>query len=90
MKLNDFYCNALCDLGASISVMHKSFYDMLDLKPLEECHLYVHLADSSKKKPLGRVDDVIIVVNNNYVPVDFIVMDIECNASCPIILGRLF
>ena len=63
---------------------------MLNLKPLEECYLSVHLADSSKRKPLGRVDDVIIVVNNNYVPIYFIVMDIEYNASCPIILGRPF
>ena len=90
MKINDMNCNALCDLGASVSVMPKSFYDMLNLKPLEECYLNVHLADFSKKKPLGRVDDVHIVVNNNYVPVDFIVMDIECNAFCPIILGRPF
>ena len=73
-----------------LSVMPKSFYNMLDLNPLEECYLNVHLADSSKKKPLGRVDDVLIVVNDNYVPVDFIVMDIECNASCPIILRRPF
>ena len=50
---------------------------MLDLNPLEECYLNIHLADSSKKKPLGRVDDVLVVVNDNYVPVDFIVMDIE-------------
>ena len=42
------------------------------------------------KKPLGRVDDVLIAVKDNCVPVDFIVMDIECNASCPIILGRPF
>ena len=63
---------------------------MLNLNPLEECYLNVHLADSSKKKPFGRVDDVLIVVNDNQVPVDFIVMDIECNASCPIILGRPF
>ena len=26
----------------------------------------------------------------NYVPVDFIVLDIDCNPSCPIILGRPF
>ena len=45
---------------------------------------------SSKKKPLGRVNDVLIVVLNNYVPVYFIVMDIECNASCPMILGDRF
>jgi hypothetical protein len=30
------------------------------------------------------------MVNNNLVPVDFLVMDVECNASCPIILGRPF
>ena len=30
------------------------------------------------------------MVNNNLVPVDFVVMDIECNASCPIVLGRPF
>ena len=90
MKINDFDCNALCDLGASVSIMPKSFYDMLNLNPLEECYLNVHLAYSSKKKPLGRVDDVLIVVNDNYVAVDFIVMEIECNASCPIILGGPF
>ena len=26
-------CNALCDLGASISVMPKKLYDILDLPP---------------------------------------------------------
>ncbi|KAK1686723.1 hypothetical protein QYE76_047571 [Lolium multiflorum] len=33
MRVNDFDCNALCDLGASISVMPKKIYDMLDLPP---------------------------------------------------------
>ena len=39
---------------------------------------------------MGRINDVLIVVNRNYVPVDFIVLDIDCNLSCPIILGRPF
>ncbi|KAK1645592.1 hypothetical protein QYE76_063397 [Lolium multiflorum] len=90
MKVNDFDCNALCDLGASISVMPKKLYDMLDLPPLKYCYLDVNLADNSIKKPLGRIDNVHITVNNNLVPVDFVVLDIECNASCPIILGRPF
>jgi hypothetical protein len=30
------------------------------------------------------------MVNNNLVLVDFLVLDIEYNASCPIILGRPF
>ena len=39
---------------------------------------------------MGRINDVLIVANRNYVPVDFIVLDIDCKPSCPIILGRPF
>jgi len=39
---------------------------------------------------LGRINDVLILVNNNLVPIDFVVMDIDCKASCPLILGRPF
>jgi hypothetical protein len=59
MKVNDFDWNALCDLGASISVMPRKIYDMLGLSPLEYSHLDVHLADIAKKKPLGRINDVL-------------------------------
>jgi hypothetical protein len=50
----------------------------------------VLITDVAKKKPLRRINDVLIMVNNNLVPFDFLVMDVECNASCPISLGRLF
>jgi hypothetical protein len=63
---------------------------MLGLPPLENCYLGVHLAVIAKKKPLERINDVIIMVNNNLVPVDFFFVDIECNGSCLIILGRPF
>ena len=46
--------------------------------------------DYTIKKPMGRINDVLTVANRNYVPVDFIVLDIDCNPSCPIILGRPF
>jgi hypothetical protein len=85
-----FDCNALCDLGASIYVMPRKIYDMLGLPPLENCYFDIPLADVDKKKPLGRINDVLIMVNNNQVPVDFLILDIECNTSCPIILGRPF
>src|SRR3954452_3192920 len=65
-------------------------YDMLNLKPYDPCPFGIRFVDSSLRKPLGRIDDVLIVVKDNYVPVDFIVMDIECDPSCPIILGRPF
>jgi hypothetical protein len=60
------------------------------LPPLENCYFDVPLADVAKKKLLGRINDVIIMVNNNLVPIDFLILDGECSASCPIILGRPF
>src|SRR3954469_14981593 len=90
IKLNKFSCFALCDVGASTSVMPKRMYDVLELKPFDPCSFGVRLVDSSVKKPLGKIDDVLIIVNDNYVPFDFTIMDIECEPSCPIILGRPF
>src|SRR4051812_20479375 len=90
IKLNNFSCYALCDVGASTSVMPKIMYDMFELKPFDSCSFGVRLVDSSVKKPLGKIDDVLIIVNDNYVPVDFTIMDTECEPSCPIILGRPF
>src|SRR4051794_21547338 len=90
MKIDEFDCNALCNRGASISVMPSKIYDMLDFPPLEKCYLDVHPVEIAAKKLLGRVNNVLIKVNNNLVPVDFVVLDIECNASCPIILERPF
>jgi hypothetical protein len=90
MHVNCFDCHALCDLGASISVMPRKIYDMPGLPPLQKCYFDVPLADVAKKKPLGRIYDVLIMVTNNLVPVDFLFMDVECNASYLIILGRSF
>src|SRR4051812_46632390 len=70
--------------------MSKRMYDMLELKPFDPCSFVVRLVDYSVKKPLGTIDDVLIIVNDNYVPVDFTIMDIKCEPSCPIILGRPF
>jgi hypothetical protein len=90
MHVNGFDCHALCDLGAIIFVIPRKIYDMLGLPPLEKCYFDVPLADVAKKKPLGRINDVLIMVKNNLVPVDFLVMDVEWNTSCPIMLGRPF
>src|SRR3954471_14865568 len=90
IKLNNFSCYDLRDVGASTSVMPKRMYDMFELKPFDSCSFGVLLVDSSVKKPLGKIDNVLIIVNFNYVPVDFIIMDIECEPLCPIILGLHF
>jgi hypothetical protein len=77
MHVDGFDCRALCDLGASISIMPRKIYDMLDLPPLEKCDFDIPPADVAKKKPLGRINNVLIMVNNNLVPVDFLIMDVD-------------
>src|SRR3954462_11160132 len=90
MQVNDFDLKASCDLGSSVSITLRKIYEMLDLPPLEDCYLDVPLNDNAKKKLMGSINDVLIMVNNAYVPVDFYVLDVEYNASCPITLGRPF
>ena len=80
----------MCDLGASVSTIPKSLCDVLGFTNMDDCSLYFNLADSTIKKPIGRINDALILANRNYVPIDFIVLDIDCNPTCPIILGRPF
>ena len=90
IKIKDHECYALCDLGGSVSTIPKTLCDVLGFCEFDDCSLNLHLADSTIKKPMGRINDVLSVANRNYVPVDFIVLDIDCNRSCPIILGIPF
>ena len=75
-------------MGASVSTIPKTLCDLLGFCDFDDCSLNLHLADSTIKKPMGRIKYVLIVANRNYVPVDFIVLDIDCYPTCPIILGR--
>ena len=90
VKIKNYECNSLCDLGASVSTIPKSLCDVLGFTNMDECFLNLHLADSTIKKTLGRINDVLILANRNYVLVDFIVLDIDCNPFRPIIIGRPF
>ena len=90
IKIKNYECFALCDFSASVSTIPKSLYDVLSLTDIQECSVNLHLADSAIKKPLEIINDVLILANRNYVPIDFIVLDIDCNRSCLIILGRPF
>ena len=50
----------------------------------------MNFLDANLHTPLGKIDDVLIMVNGNYVPIDFINMDLDFKLPCPIILGRPF
>ncbi|XP_020250475.1 uncharacterized protein LOC109827866 [Asparagus officinalis] len=81
---------ALCDLGASVSLMPLSIYNKLQMGDLKPTTISLQLADRSVKRPVGILDDVPIQVGKFYILVDFVILEIEEDSQIPIILGRPF
>ncbi|XP_021745348.1 uncharacterized protein LOC110711276 [Chenopodium quinoa] len=82
--------NALCDFGASVSLIPYSVYQRLELGELFPFNITLKLADRSIKFPKGKVEDVPLRVGKFVIPVDFVVLEMDGDATIPIILGRPF
>jgi len=78
---NASFKKALCNLGASISVMPKHVYDSLSLKPLIKTNIVIQLADRSFVYPLGVIEDVLVKIDSLVISYDFYILDMECD-SC--------
>jgi len=92
---NASFKRALCDLGASISVMPKHVYDSFSLEPLNKTSIVIQLADRSFVYPLGVIEDVLVKIDSLVILCDFYILDIEhdsCDSSnnTPILFGRPF
>jgi hypothetical protein len=92
---NASFKRALCDLGASISVMPKHVYDSLSLEPLNKTGIIIQLADRSFVYPLGVIKYVIVKIDSLVIPCNFYILDKEhdsCDLSnnTPILFGRPF
>ncbi|XP_074297952.1 uncharacterized protein LOC141628757 [Silene latifolia] len=79
---------ALCDLGASISLMSLKIFKKLENFELSPTRVSLQLADRAVRYPIGLVEDVPLKVGKLVIPCDFYVMDIPEDANIPIILGR--
>ena len=84
------FSNALCDLGASVSVMTKVVYDRLNHHALAPTAMCLQLADQSVRYPAGVVENILVKIRNFLVPVDFVGLDMEVDTKTPLILGRPF
>ncbi|KEH19874.1 retropepsins domain protein, putative [Medicago truncatula] len=81
---------ALCDLGASISLFPLSLFKRMGIGELKPTETTLKLADRSTIQPIGYVEDIPIKIEGIYIPTDFMVLDIDEDNECPIILGRPF
>jgi hypothetical protein len=80
---------ALCNLGASVSVMPRDVFEKLHL-PLEPTGMFLELGDNFIRYPLGIAEDVPVKVGRHFIPVDFVVLEMGEREKPPLILGRPF
>ncbi|KAM1159091.1 hypothetical protein ACFX19_032875 [Malus domestica] len=84
------FSSALIDLGASVNLMPYSVFKRLGEGELKTTSSIIQLADRSITYPRGVIEDVIVKVDNLYLPADFMVLDMDEDLTTPIILGRPF
>ncbi|XP_061339614.1 uncharacterized protein LOC133286238 [Gastrolobium bilobum] len=82
--------NVLCDLGASINVMPLSMMKKLGITEVKPTKTIVQLADHSSKQAYGIIEDILVKVEKFIIPIDFVILDIEEDATIPMIFGRPF
>ncbi|KAJ9562175.1 hypothetical protein OSB04_007335 [Centaurea solstitialis] len=81
---------ALCDLGASVSLMPLAIAKRVHLGDLKATNISLQLADRSIKYPVGVLEDLPLQVGSFIVPCDFVVLEMIEDVNTPIILGRPF
>jgi Aspartyl protease len=84
-----FKC-ALCDLGASVSLIPKSIFDKIEVGELKPTRISLQMADQSVKLPIGVVVDMPIQIGKYFVPIDFVIIDVEEDVQTPLFLDRPF
>ena len=50
----------------------------------------LQLMDQSVRYPAGIAENIPVKICNFYIPVDFVVLDVEVDSKTPLILGRPF
>jgi hypothetical protein len=82
--------NALFDLGASVSVMPKKVFDKLNYSMLTPTLMCLRLADQSVCYPIRIAENILIKIQKKFIPIDFVVLDMQEDMKTPLILRRPF
>ncbi|XP_020987582.1 uncharacterized protein LOC110275707 [Arachis duranensis] len=81
---------ALCDLGSSINLMPLSLMKRLGILEVQRATISLEMADKTLKRAYGMVEDVLVKVEDLYIPADFVILDTGEYRDESIILGRPF
>ncbi|XP_050919816.1 uncharacterized protein LOC127137392 [Lathyrus oleraceus] len=77
---------SLLVLGASVSLMPLAVCNRLNLGEMQLTRMSLQLADRSVKYPIGILEDITVRIDQLYIPIDFVVMDIKEDDKIPILL----
>jgi len=80
---------ALCDLRASINLMPLLMMKKLDDIIVKPARMTLSLEDRSVKTLYGVIKDVLVQVDKFVFPINFVIMDMEEDSKCPLLLGSL-
>ncbi len=70
--------------------MPKDIFDKLNFVVLAPTPMRLQLADSSVRYPAWIAEDVPVKIRNFFIPVDFVVLNMDMGKETPLILWRLF
>jgi hypothetical protein len=73
-----------------VSVIPKVIYDQLNHDSLVPTSLDLYLVDQSIQHPVRITKDIPVRIRNSFVPVDFVVLEMDVCHQIPVILGRPF
>ncbi|XP_038887102.1 uncharacterized protein LOC120077284 [Benincasa hispida] len=82
--------HTLCDMEASINLMPLSIFKKLGIGEAQPTSVTLQLAGRTIKYPEGKIEDVLVKVDNFIFPADFIILDYDTDRDVPIILRRPF
>jgi len=80
----------LCDLGSNVRLMAYLIFKRFNLGELRPTNISLQLANHSINYPFGVLQDAPFKVCDFYVPIDFVILDMDEDACTQIILGRPF
>jgi hypothetical protein len=81
---------ALSDLGVRVSAMPKVIYDKLNHNYLVPTSMHLQLADQSTRRLIRIAEDIPLKIRNSFIPIDFVVLEMDVCQQTPLILGRQF
>ncbi|XP_050885706.1 uncharacterized protein LOC127091186 [Lathyrus oleraceus] len=87
---NEYISKALIDLGSTINLILLSVVQRLGNIEMKSTKMTLQLADKSRTRPHGIIEDVLIKVDKFFFPIDFVVINMEEDDDTPLIIGRPF